>query len=168
MFLRSTILIVLLVFLSAPPAVGQGSASDKTVPEEQNETMLDTLKRMQIKREEDEHKKILDKGVQLKEEAAGLSKEADGKYRLPRSAEKKLKSIEKYARQIRSDTGASEDEPLASVPADLAGALKQLCEVSDRLNENLAKTSRRVISLAVVNDATEIIQLAKLLRTYLY
>ncbi|MBO0722968.1 MAG: hypothetical protein J2P41_19240, partial [Blastocatellia bacterium] len=83
--------------------------------------------------------------------------------------EKKLKDIEKYARQIRSDTGASEDEPLEKLPTNLGEAIKQLCEVSERLNTNLAKTSRRVISLAVVNDTTEIIQLTKLLRTtYLY
>lgn len=168
MLLRSTILISSFLLL-ATFALGQGSTTDQPITEDQNETMLDTLKRMQIKREEDEHKKILDKGVQIKEEAEHLSKESDGKYRLPKSAEKKLKDIEKYARQIRSDTGASEDEPLEKLPTNLAEAVKQLCEVSDRLNTNLAKTSRRVISLAVVDDTTEIIQLTKLLRTtYLY
>ena len=168
MVLRSTILISCFIFLLAPLAVGQVSAADQSLPEEQNETMLDTLKRMQIKREEDEHKKLLDKGVQIKEEADVLSKESNGQYRLPRAAEKKLKNIEKFARQIRSDTGASDDEPLDTVPSNLPDALKQLCEVSERLNTDLAKTSRRVISLAVVDDTTEIIQLAKLLRTYLY
>jgi hypothetical protein len=167
MVLRSTILIFCLVFL-ATLAVGQSSAADQPQPEEQNETMLDTLKRMQIKREEDEHKKILDKGAQIKEEADVLAKESDGKYRLPRTVEKKLKNIEKFARQIRSDSGGSEDEPLASPPANLTEAVKRLCDVSERLNTNLAKTSRRVISLAVVADATEIIQLTKFLRTYLY
>jgi hypothetical protein len=168
MFLRSTILISCLILFLTSLAVGQGSAAEQSMPEEQNETMLDTLKRMQIKREEDEHKKLLDKGVQIKEDAEVLAKESNGQYRLARSAEKKLKNIEKFARQIRSDTGASDDEPLDSPPMNLSDTLKQLCEVSERLNTNLAKTSRRVISLAVVDDTTEIIQLAKLLRTYLY
>jgi hypothetical protein len=168
MVFRSALLISCFIFFLAPLAVGQGSAAEQSAPEEQNETMLDTLKRMQIKREEDEHKKLLDKGVQIKEEAEVLAKESNGQYRLPRAAEKKLKNIEKFARQIRSDTGASDDEPLDSPPSNLTDTLKQLCEVSERLNTNLAKTSRRVISLAVVNDTTEIIQLAKLLRTYLY
>jgi hypothetical protein len=160
-------LLISYLLLSAPVASGQVAVSGQTVPEEQNETMLDTLKKMQIKREEDEHKKILGKGEQIEEEANLLLKDLNGRSQLPRATEKRLKNIEKFARQIRSDAGGSEDEPLDSIPSNLAETLKQLCEVSGRLNANLAKTSRRVISLAVVDDATEIIQLTKLLRKYL-
>ncbi len=159
-------LVFMLLFL-ASSASGQVVSSEQTIPEEQNETMLDTLKRMQIKREENEHKKILEKGEQIEEEANLLLKDLHGRTQLPRATEKRLKNIEKFARQIRSDSGGSEDEPLDSHPANLEEAIKQLCVVSERLNENLAKTSRRVISLAVVGDATEVIQLTKLLRRYL-
>jgi hypothetical protein len=155
------------LLLPAPIASWQVAAPGQVVPEEQNETMLDTLKRMQIKREEDEHKKILEKGEQIEAEANLLLKDLNGRTQLPRATEKRIKNIEKFARQIRSDSGGSDDEPLDSIPSNLAETIKQLCEVSERLNENLAKTSRRVISLAVVDDATEIIQLTKLLRKYL-
>jgi hypothetical protein len=155
------------LLLLAPIASGQVAASGQIAPEEQNETMLDTLKRMQIKREENEHKKILEKGAQIKVEADLLLRDLNGRTQLPRATEKRLKNIEKFARQIRSDFGGSEDDPLDSYPANLEETIKQLCEVSERLNSNLAKTSRRVISLAVVDDATEVIQLAKLLRKYL-
>lgn len=159
-------LFFILLFL-ATNASGQVASSGQTIPEEQNETMLDTLKRMQIKREENEHKKILEKGEQIEEEANLLLKDLHGRTQLPRATEKRLKNIEKFARQIRSDSGGSEDEPLDTHPGNLEEAIKQLCAVSERLNENLAKTSRRVISLAVVSDATEVIQLTKLLRRYL-
>jgi hypothetical protein len=159
-------LFFILLFL-ASSASGQIANSGQTIPEEQNETMLDTLKRMQIKREENEHKKILEKGEQIEEEANLLLRDLHGRTQLPRATEKRLKNIEKFARQIRSDSGGSEDEPLDTYPANLEEAIKRLCEVSERLNENLAKTSRRVISLAVVSDATEVIQLTKLLRRYL-
>ena len=152
---------------AAPAARAQGTAVVQTPPtEEQNETMRDTLKKMQIKREEDEHKKIVAKGSQIKESAETLTKEAANGH-LPKAAEKLLKDIEKSAKQIRSEAGGSEDEPLDSPPDNLADALKRLKETSERLNERLAKTSRRVISVAVVGDATEVIQLVKLLRTYL-
>lgn len=162
------ILFLIVVFLLTGPAVrAQTTAEGQTAPpDEQNETMRDTLKRMQIKREEEEHKKIIGKGSQLKENAEALTKDAvDG--RLPKSAEKRLKDIEKSARQIRSEAGGSQDEPLESPPENLADALKRLTETSERLNEQLAKTSRRVISIAVVEDATEVIQLVRLLRNYL-
>jgi hypothetical protein len=111
----------------------------------------------------------LEKGAQIKDEATSLAKEAPDSAvtRLPRESEKKLKEIEKFAKQIRSDSGGSEDEPLSSPPATLNETIKLLCETSERLNTNLAKTSRSVISIAVVNDATQIIQLVKILRGYL-
>ncbi|MCI0336441.1 MAG: hypothetical protein L0226_02605 [Acidobacteria bacterium] len=161
--------IISCLFFFAPAAWGQATASGQTPPEEQNETMIDTLKRMQIKREENEHKKLLEKGTQIKEEAESLAREVkdQSSERLPHTAEKKLKEIEKFAKQIRSESGGSQDEPLDLHPTNLAEALKQLCEASERLNANLAKTSRRVVSLAVVDDATEVIQLIKILRGYL-
>ena len=160
-----------LVFLLYTTAVRGQSVNQDDLPAkaDQNETMIDTLKKMQIQREENEHKKLLEKGSQIKEGTAALLKESSlfGGKKLSRSSEKKLKDIEKFAKQIRSDSGGSEDEKLDSPPSNLADALEQLSQVSDRLNDNLAKTSRRVVSIAVVNDTTEIIQLVKLLRGYL-
>lgn len=165
MFLRVLTFVVYLSF-AASVALAQAAHAEQTPPDEQNETMRDTLKRMQIKREEDEHKKLIGKGSQIKEDTDALAKEAvEG--RLPRTAEKKLKEIEKSAKQIRSESGGAEDAPLDSPPGNLADALKRLAEVSGRLNERLEKTSRRVISVAVVEDATEVIQLVKILRGYL-
>ena len=160
---------ILCLLIQAPAVLAQGTSVEQPRGDEQNETMIDTLKRMQIKREEGEHKKLLEKGSQIKEEAETLSKDIAGQDgdHLPRSIEKKLKEIEKFSRQIRSEFGGSQDEPLDNPPSNLSEALKQLREASERLNDNLAKTSRRVISVAVVGDTTEIIQLIKILRCYL-
>jgi hypothetical protein len=160
---------VLFPFAPATRAQGGVAGQSQSQPEEQNETMLDTLKRMQIKREENEHKKLLEKGVQIKDEADALSKETPdpANNRLPRLMEKKLKEIEKSAKQIRSETGGAEDEPLNSPPSNLADAIKQLCETSERLNQDLAKTSRNVVSISVLDDTNQIIQLVKILRGYL-
>lgn len=144
------------------------SASVQQVPppDEQNETMRDTLKRMQIKREEEEHKKLLSKGFQIKQDVESLLKDAANE-RLPRSSEKRLKEIEKSAKNIRSQFGGSEDAELESPPKNLDEALKQLTETTAQLNDRLAKTSRQVISIQVVESCTDIIQLVKTLRTYL-
>src|SRR5581483_11656908 len=155
------------LFLGAALDVrAQTAETTQTNAEEQNETFRDTLVRMRIKREEEEHKKLITKAEQIKEDALALAKEPLGK-RLPRDADKKLKEIEKNARNIRSESGGGEDEPLESPPKNLPDALKQLGEASERLNERLSKTSRHVVSLTVVTEATEIIQLVKLLRGYL-
>jgi hypothetical protein len=162
------ILFFILCFLVAAPAVWAQSANPGEPPvEDQNETMRDTLKRMQIKREEDEHKKLLDKGAQIKLNAEDLTKEA-ANNRLPRATEKKLREIEKAARQIRSDFGGGgDDSPLDPMPNTLDDALKHMNDASERLNKHLSKTSRRVISVTVVEVANEITQLVKVLRGYL-
>lgn len=155
------------LFLIAPAVKGQTTGMGQVAPpEEQNETMLDTLRKMKIKREEEEHKKTLSKGFQIKQNIQALLKDAsDG--RLPHSAEKRLKDIEKSAKQIRSDFGGSGDEELESPPNTLDDALKRLDETGTQLNDRLAKTSRQVISVSVVESATDIVQLVKILRTFL-
>jgi len=161
-------LFFILCLLCVVPAAGAQSASSGAPPEEeQNETMRDTLKRMQIKREEGEHKKLLEKGEQIKLEAENLAKAAVGSH-LPRAVEKKLREIEKSARQIRSDFGgAGDDNALESPPNNLDDALKQLSDASERLNKHLSKTSRRVVSITVIEVTNEIAQLVKILRGYL-
>lgn len=158
----------ILCFLLAATAVRAQSANPGEPPiEDQNETMRDTLKRMQIKREEDEHRKLLDKGAQIRLNAEDLTREA-ANNRLPRVAEKKLREIEKAARQIRSDFGGGgDDSPLDPMPESLDEALKHLNDAGERLNKHLSKTSRRVISVTVVEVANEITQLVKVLRGYL-
>jgi hypothetical protein len=147
--------------------VAQSPGAGDPPAEDQNETMRDTLKRMQIKREEEEHKKILDKGARIKGDAESLAKEAANGY-LPRAGEKKLREIEKAARQIRSEFGGGgDDTPLDPAPVSLDDALKRLDDASERLNKHLSKTSRRVISVSVVEVANEVAQLIKILRGYI-
>jgi hypothetical protein len=168
------VLFSILCLLLIVPIAGAQGASSSAPPmgtdgnlDPQNETMLDTLKRMQIKREEDEHKKILEKGAQLERDAESLAKEAVNGH-LPRAGEKKLREIDKAARKIRSEFGGGgDDTPLDPMPGSLDDALKQLDDASERLNKHLSKTSRRVISVSVVETANEVTQLVKILRGYL-
>jgi hypothetical protein len=172
MTLRILFSILCLLFIASIAGAQSAGAANRPPmgaepAEEQNETMLDTLKRMQIKREEEEHKKILDKGAKIDRDAESLAKEAlDG--RLPRLSEKKLRDIEKAARQIRSEFGGGgDDTPLDPMPATLDDALKRLDDASGWLNKHLSKTSRRVISVSVIEAATEVTQLVKILRGFL-
>lgn len=165
---------LLLLVLSAPLVLAAGSVvraqSVGTPPapvEDQGGAFRDTLKRMEIKREEDEHRKLVDRAAQIKQAVGALADEAAGS-RLARAAEKKLKEIEKSARQIRSESGGSgDDKPLDPAPASLTDALKRLGEASERLTESMERTSRHVVSASVVSGATEIIQLVKVIRNYL-
>lgn len=166
MFLRFLFFIVFL-FVAASAVTGQtAGAGQVPPPDEQNETMIDTLRKMKIKREEEEHKKMLSKGFQIKKDAEALSNEAVN-GRLPLSAEKRLKEVEKSAKQIRTEFGGSKDDELEDPPKTLEDALKRLNETGILLNDRLAKTSRQVTSIPVIESATDIIQLVRILRTFL-
>lgn len=157
-------LVIVVVLLAAAVACGQ-TAEPIQVPEsEQNETFRDTLARMQIQREETEHKKRLEKATQIRELASDLLKASEG-GRLPRSADKKLRDIEKAARQIRSELGgANDDTPLESPPDSLSTAVRQIDSLSERFNASIEKTSRRIVSATVLSEASQIIQLVKVTR----
>ena len=159
-------LVLLLAVMLLVASVGLAQTADPlpTPESEQNETFRDTLMRMQIQREESEHKKRLEKATQIRTLAGDLLKESEG-GRLPRSADKKLRDIEKNARQIRSELGgANDDTPLESPPDSLSKAVHQIDSLSERFNESIEKTSRRIVSATVLSEASEIIQLVKIIR----
>lgn len=135
--------------------------------DEQTEAFRDTLARMKIEREENEHKKLKEKAAKILETVAELEKEAS-RGPLSRVHDKKLREIEKSAKQIRSEFGGSGDEfPLEQKPPTVADALRQLHELSERLTESMEKTSRRVVSTAVIFEASEIVELVKLIRGHI-
>jgi len=109
---------------------------------------------------------LVERAAQLKETVDTLAQDTAGSH-LARTADKKLKEIEKSAKTIRSEFGGTNDEtPLESPPASLDDALKQLKSTGERLNTSMEKTSRHVVSATVVVEASEIIQLVKIIRSY--
>jgi hypothetical protein len=176
--MRASCLILAFLLVLAFPVLGNPTAWSQEVrgpvapgqstspADDQGDSFRENMKRMEIKREEDEHKKLVERAAQLKETVDTLSQDASGSH-LARTADKKLKEIEKSAKTIRSEFGGTnDDKPLESPPASLDDALKQLKSTGDRLNTSMEKTSRHVVSATVVVEASEIIQLVKIIRTY--
>jgi hypothetical protein len=162
-------LLFLLLILIAPAAVAQTADPAPTPAIEQNEAFRDTLVKMRIAREESEHKKLVEKAAQLNANVSELSKLASS-GRLPKSSDRKLKDIEKAARQIRSDAGGGDDTNEAKdvkAPASLDEALSKLDGTSQELKDSMGKTSRHVVSLKVIDNSNEIIRLVKVLRAYM-
>ena len=163
------LLLFLLLILIAPAAVAQTAEPAPTPAIEQNEAFRDTLVKMRIAREESEHKKLVEKANQLSDNVGELTKmAANGK--LPRSSDRKLKDIEKTARQIRSEAGGGDDTTEVKdekPPTSLDEALSKLDGTSQELKEGMGETSRHVVSLKVIDNSNEIIRLVKALRTYM-
>jgi hypothetical protein len=183
------ILLPLLLLSAASILHAQTKVSDPLpMPDgvEQSEAMRETLKRMQIQREEEDFARMVERGRQLREKVEEFVKSLAGdapiegstvsrsvpsrqpsRVRLPQQTEKLLREMEKLARQIRSESGGSSQEESLLIPATVAEAVEQLVEASTRLNEALAKTSRRVVSVKVIEAATKVIELTRHLRSHL-
>lgn len=131
-----------------------------------SEGFNDTLRRMQIKRAEEEHKKLVKSSQQAADIASTLHENSNG-TKLDAKAEKKLKEIEKAAKQIRNNIGSASDDKDFVAPKTLDDAIKQLAETSKTLSQQMEKTSRQLISAAVIVSASDMLRLVKILREYL-
>lgn len=155
--------VLFLMLCVSSPVYAQQEEEKKDPP---SEGFADTLRRMQIKRAEEEHKKLVKSAQQAAEIAETLSSLSDGS-KLDRKAEKKLKEIEKAAKQIRNNIGGANDEKDFESPKTLDDAIKRLAETSKTLSEQMEKTSRHVTSATIIVSASDMLRLVKILKDYL-
>lgn len=124
------------------------------------------LRRAEIRHEEESHKEMVERA----DEAAQLGDEILNSYKknnsLTRDDLKKLERLEKLARKIRGGAGGSDDEELQrDPPGKIAGAVAKLAELSGALKKSVSKTSRLVISAAVIERSNEVIELIRHIRS---
>ncbi len=152
---------------AAQPAWAQQEEEEKKSPP--SEGFNDTLVRMKIKREEEAHKKLVKSSQQAADIAERLNQHIQGKNRdsLDQGAEKKLKEIEKAAKQIRNNVGSSNDDDDFETPKTLEDGVNRLAETSKRLSQQMEKTTRHMISAPIIVSASDMLRLIKILRGYI-
>ncbi len=143
-----------------PDASGQNPRRDLGTPE------MEIIERAKIRHEEQSHKEMLERA----DEAALIGEQILSSFERNRALSgddlKKLERMEKLARKIRGGAGGSDDdEPLENPPQQLDKAVSRLAELADKLNKSVQKTSRLVISAAVIDSSNELIELIKHIRS---
>jgi hypothetical protein len=123
------------------------------------------LRRAEIRHEEQSHEEM----VEHADEAAQIGDEILASYKKNHSLThddlKKLERMEKLARKIRGSAGGSDDDAtLQDLPDKTEGAVTRLAELSDILKKSVKKTSRLVISAAVIEHSNELIELIRHIR----
>lgn len=123
------------------------------------------LRRAEIKHEEESHEEM----VARSDEAAQIGEEILSSFNKNRSLTpedyKKLERLEKLARKIRGSAGGSDDEEaLQDPPGIIDAAVERLAKISGALKKSVAKTSRLVISAAVIQNSNEVIELIRHIR----
>lgn len=144
------------------PAAGQDSRPGPIGSPE-----AELLKRAEIMHEEESHKEMVERADETARLGLDLRAAFDKARGLGREDLKRLERMEKLARKIRGNAGGSDDdEQLKDPPARLDQAVARLAEVSDKLGESVRKSSRFVVSGAVIERSNELIELIRHIRTF--
>lgn len=161
-------LTVLLLSASLATAQSRPSLSQNGISaEEQAYASIEEEMRAKrvIRAAEKAHQENLLRARNLSFIASTLAAECKEKGQLDREDLKKLEKAEKLARSIRSAAGGSEDDvELEHRPGTLSAALKMFAEVATSLRINVEKTSKHVVSTAVIDEANVILELLRIVR----
>lgn len=154
-----------------PPTPPTTITADKSRPdsEEQAPTALDYELRAKraIKYAEKEHQQNLTRAREASELGSALAAAFKQNRSLGSSDLKKLEKLEKIAKKIRSEAGASDDDfELEQKPNDLAEAVDSVAKVSTSLSEKVLKTPRRVVSASIIEESNVLLELIRIVRTY--
>ncbi len=124
------------------------------------------ISRAAIRHDEAVHRENIERAKEGSDLGAQLLDTFTRYQALSREDIKKLERMEKLARKIRGGVGGSNDDAeLEDTPRDLAAALKRLAELSEDLHKRVEKTTRHVVSAAVIERSNEVIELLRHIRT---
>ncbi|HEX8179827.1 MAG TPA: hypothetical protein VF525_09825 [Pyrinomonadaceae bacterium] len=149
-----------------PPAERSLGRHDDTRDPAQ-EPRQEMLREMEIKRAENTHKQNLERAKESAQLTTELRDTFKQQQTLGQPDLKKLGRVEKLARQLRSESGGSDDEePLKDPPKDLATTLARMTELTEELRKSIEKTPRQVISASIIAQTNELIELVRLARNF--
>jgi hypothetical protein len=139
--------------------------------EELPKSIKESLVKSRIDREKKDFQELLERGG----EAAKLSGELDKSFaenkRLTVEDWKKLERLEKLSKKIREELGASDstgevstansdDEKVSSMP----DAVDKLKNVSQKLSDELKKTTRYTVSAAAIQSSNAVLKIVRFIR----
>ena len=161
------LLVVAFASVAAVRAQSDADVSGRSKAEQEDfpKGIKDTLVKNRIEREKKDFQELLDRG----EEAAKLSDEIDKSFaqnkRLTLDDERKLERIEKLSKKIREELGASggddDDDAKVSTTADAVDKLKA---VSQKLSDELKKSSRYTLSAVAVQSSNAVLRIVRFIR----
>lgn len=168
-FLFCVCFVLLLGSASAQTKPGTADSSDPSQRSSPNmgPPEEEILRRAEIRHAEESHKEMVERADETAQLGDDLLTSFKKNKTLSREDLKKLDRMEKLARKIRSGAGGSDDdEPLENPPNKLEAAVSRLAELAGFLKKSVQKTSRLVISAAVIENSNELIELIRHIRSF--
>ena len=156
-----------------PRSTSSPTPIDGTVkPQNKDDSPLTTFEeeiRMKraIKMAEKEHQENLNRAREIAQIAKELQENTKGQSNLDRNTLKKVERLEKLTRKIRGEAGGEDEEiEIVNRPSDVCSAVKQIADASESLSKEVQDTPRQVVSASVISNANVLLELIKILRTF--
>jgi hypothetical protein len=120
-----------------------------------------------IKMAEKDHEANLRRAKEIAEIGKELQANLKDKSVLDRDSLKKVERLEKLTKKIRSEAGGDdEDVSIANRPADLCATVTQIAEASESLSKDVQDTPRQVVSASVIGKANVLLELVRMVRSF--
>jgi hypothetical protein len=155
-----------------PPRTTDPMSAEKSSPSDDGPPLTTFEEEMRAKRliklAEKEHRENLERAREI----AQLAKELQAGFKtagsLDREGLKRLERLEKLTKKIRGEAGGEADEvQIVNRPSDKSSAISQIAEVADSLSKTVQDTPRQVVAAGVIDSANVLLELIKILRTFL-
>ncbi|CAN5346180.1 hypothetical protein BH20ACI2_BH20ACI2_12220 [soil metagenome] len=146
--------------------LGRPGESDK---DDRPRTIRDTMQKMRIEKEKKDFQRMIERGEEVVKIAAELEQSLEQKGQLTGQEIAKLASVEKLAKQIRSDLGGGDDDGTDGIRSHDSGfnvieAIRTLRSSTEDLFNELQKTTRFTISATAIQSSNAVLRLARFMR----
>jgi hypothetical protein len=149
-----------------PPIDGTGKSQDKNEPPLTTFEEEIRMKRA-IKLAEKDHQENVERAREIAQIAKELKENVKDQSNLDRDAVKKVERLEKLTKKIRGEAGGEDEEiDIVNRPTDVCSAVKQIADASESLSKDVQNTPRQVVSASVIGNANVLLELIKILRTF--
>ena len=151
-----------------PPAPIDGTVKSQDKNDPPLTTFEEELRmKRAIKLAEKDHQENLDRAREIAQIAKELKENLKDQSNFDRDAVKKVERLEKLTKKIRGEAGGEDEEvEIVNRPTDVCSAVKQIADATESLSKDVQNTPRQVVSASVIGNANILLELIKILRTF--
>jgi len=122
-----------------------------------------------IKMAEKDYQENLERAKEIAQIGKELRESLKNQSNIDRTYLKKIDRLEKLTKKVRGEAGGEDEEiEIPNRPSDLASTVCRVAEDAESLSKNVQKTPRQVVSASVIGNANILLELIKLLRSYIH
>ena len=120
-----------------------------------------------IKMAEKDHEDNLKRAREIAQIGKELRETLKDKSVIDRDSLRKVERLEKLTKKIRSEAGGEDEEvTIENKPSDLCDVVTQVAEASKELSKDVHETPRQVVSASVIGKANVLLELLKMVRSF--